>query len=478
VSTLEQGSVIAGKYKIAGVIATTELSELFEARHIQLDDSVIVKVLSDGVYDARLAAKFVREARNAARVKSDHVARFMDVGTLPDGRPFVVMEYLDGEDAESMLKRGERIPISVAVDWIVQACDALATAHRIGIVHRDLRPSSLYLARSGAGRRTVKVMNFGTSRVADSLGTTEDAGLTVAGLVSGSPDYAAPEVILRSAADARADVWSIGAVLYELLTGVRPFDGEPDNVIKRIVADPPRAPRTFHADIPPALEAIVQKCLEKSPANRFANVDELASALGPFASETGLALARQMNEPRRPTLSPRGLAVLDDEEDGPDVHEKANLHRRTADGGIVSLAPSKGGHSLAAPAQAASSAPRPAVIVLALVVLLAVGGFVALRMRSGAEVTRNAAAATDTSARVAPPATTAEPSAPVESTNPVPVASPMPTAASTNEPNTNSTVAAPGARTRHTPAVRTSTPSTGVAPAAATTNDDPWGWKR
>ena len=157
-----------------------------------------MKVLSDRVNDPRIAAKFVREARNAARIKSEHVARFIDVGTLEDGRPFVVMEDLQGQGLDALLGSGESIAEMDAVDWMLEVCEALAAAHAIGIVHRELRTSSVFLATTPTGHRLVKVMSFGTARVVDSKGREEDAGLTVAGLRSGAPDYAAPETFESS----------------------------------------------------------------------------------------------------------------------------------------------------------------------------------------------------------------------------------------------------------------------------------------
>jgi serine/threonine-protein kinase len=499
---LERGTIIADRYRVGGVLAETDLGVLLEARHVQLDDSVIVKVLSDRVHDARLAAKFVREARNAARVKNDHVARFMDVGTLPDGRPYVVMEHLDGEDAESMMKRGAVVSVAEAVDWIVQACDALATAHAIGIVHRDLRPSSFFLARTRSRHRTLKLMNFGTSRVSDSLGSTEDQGLTVAGLSTGSPDYTAPEVFLRADAEPRADVWSLGAVLYELLTGQRPFGGQPDQAIKRILSEAPVAPTTLRPELPGALERVVLRCLEKRPADRFGSVGELGTALAPFASRAGAALAAQIGGGSSISIRPStNLPIIDTEVRGP---EEAILHRRMPSGGMEKISTDE----LHLPRPEPSPRRRwPVPVVIAGLAGLAAATIVGARSisRAGTETAAQSptqgATIAGSAASTAPPAVSsparadALPAAtPASSPRPTlraPAPAPAPASASasasasaTLAPSTPARVSA-GAPAPHRPRKRRLTPHPGApsswatdAPPTTRNEEDPWGWKR
>ncbi|HXJ18873.1 MAG TPA: serine/threonine-protein kinase [Polyangia bacterium] len=280
---LPEGEVVAGKYRLGPVLGEGGMGVVVAATHVQLEQRVALKFLRvEALGNPEIVARFTREAQAAARIQGVHVARVLDVGELPSGAPFMVMEYLEGEDLDRVLRRRGPLPIAEAVDLLLQACEAVAEAHALGIVHRDLKPANLFLARYPGGRQIVKVLDFGISKL---QGPTGSPGLTQAASMFGSPPYMAPEQVRSArAADARSDVWSLGAVLYELLTGVTPFPAESVQALfAAILFEDPKPACGLRAEIPPPLEALVTRCLEKDPTRRFQDIAALAAALGPFA---------------------------------------------------------------------------------------------------------------------------------------------------------------------------------------------------
>jgi eukaryotic-like serine/threonine-protein kinase len=277
------GEVVAGKYRVERLAGEGGMGVVVAARHLQLDTVVALKLLPDAAAaDPVLVERFLREARAAARLRSDHVAKVLDVGTLEAGTPFMVMEYLDGANLADVLSARGRLDPETACDYVLQACDAVAEAHSLGIVHRDLKPENLYLTTRFGGASLVKVLDFGVSKT-----TAVGGALTTTCAVVGSPMYMAPEQMRASrVADPRSDVWALGVVLYELLTERCPFEAEslPDLCLK-ISHDAHRPIADLRPGLPSALAAIVERCLEKDPALRFADAAELASALEPFAPE-------------------------------------------------------------------------------------------------------------------------------------------------------------------------------------------------
>jgi serine/threonine-protein kinase len=229
-------------------------------------------------------ARFSNEARSAAKIQSEHVARVLDVGVLDDGSPYMVMEYLEGTDLAGLIKQRGSIPGPEAIEYVLQACEALAEAHVAGIVHRDLKPANLFLTRRADGSPSVKVLDFGISKAALSNDGAGQA-LTQTAAVLGSPSYMAPEQ-LKSArqADPRTDIWALGIILHELMTGACAFQADtvPELYVS-ILQAPPTALRQRLPNAPPALEAVLLRCLEKDPARRYASVGELALALAEFA---------------------------------------------------------------------------------------------------------------------------------------------------------------------------------------------------
>ena len=292
---LSTGDIISGKYRIERKLGEGGMGVVVAARHLQLGTRVAIKFLRSGTPDE---GRFLREAQAASRVESDHVARVLDVGRLPDGRPFIVMEHLRGTDlAHRLLEQGP-MPVSVAVDHLLQACVAVAEAHALGIVHRDLKPSNLFIVDRRDGSELVKVLDFGISKVTRPLdGASVALTATADSTVMGSIAYMSPEQIESSSrADARSDIWSLGVVLFELITGSRPFQGDTAVAIAaRIAGTPPRRLRDGRPDAPAGLEEIVTKCLARDPSARFASIDELAQSLGAFAGARGASALEQID---------------------------------------------------------------------------------------------------------------------------------------------------------------------------------------
>ncbi|HEY8078741.1 MAG TPA: protein kinase [Labilithrix sp.] len=273
----------AGKYEPIRVLATGGMGVVFEARHRKLGHRVAIKVLGEALREyPDLVARFEREARAAGSLSSPHAVKVYDIDVTDDGTPFIVMELLAGRDLGDLLASDGPQPVGRATTWILEACDALAEAHREGIVHRDVKPSNLFLADDG-GRTMVKVLDFGIAKRASG----GDASLTQPVSPLGTPHYMSPEQVRCARdVDARSDIWSLGATLYELVTGRPPFaHEEPSACIASIAADPVPDPRTFSPELPAPFVAVLLRMLEKDPACRFASVDELVVALTPFADD-------------------------------------------------------------------------------------------------------------------------------------------------------------------------------------------------
>jgi serine/threonine-protein kinase len=284
---LQAGEILAGKFCVERIIATGGVGVVVAARHMQLGETVALKFLiPQADRDATDVARFVREAQSAVKLKNEHVARVLDVGSLDDGSPFMVMEYLEGSDLDQMLRTRGPLPITDAVDYVLQACEAIAEAHHLGIVHRDIKPSNFFLTRRTDGSPLIKVLDFGIAKARAEL--QQDLSLTKTRTVLGSPVYMSPEQI-RSArsVDHRTDIWSLGVTIYELLTDQLPFDGDSITGVAAAVSTDPIAPiRALRPEIPACLAVVVEKCLEKKPVDRYQNIADFAAALVPYGSET------------------------------------------------------------------------------------------------------------------------------------------------------------------------------------------------
>ena len=287
-SLVHEGQVLAGKYRVERVLGQGGMGVVLAARHVHLEERVAVKLmLSEAAFNTEAVARFLREARAAARLESSDVARVSDVGTLEDGRPYMVMEYLDGSDLAQVLASTGPFAIGDAVDYVLQA----AEAHSIGIVHRDLKPSNLFLTRRRDRTPHVKVLDFGISKVSGASLSGSDNAMTKTSAMMGSPLYMSPEQMTSVRdVDGRSDIWALGIILYELLSGATPFTGETLPQVCGLVLQSEAAPLSSRRpDVPPELEAVVARCLAKKPDQRYQNIAELAVALRGLAGRYGRA---------------------------------------------------------------------------------------------------------------------------------------------------------------------------------------------
>ncbi len=284
------GSIIAGRYRIERVLGAGGMGFVYAARNLNLNELVAVKVLHPKVaVDEESTERFLREARACVKIKNEHVVKVLDVFTgdmmTP---PYILMEFLEGAELGKVLSEHGPMPIQMAVDYLLQACEAIAEAHAYGIIHRDIKPANLLLTHTSDGAPFVKVLDFGISKaLAPDDGSNQNLTETTA--VFGSPTYMSPEQV-RSAkhVDARADVWSLGVVLFELLTGRVPFRGESmSGLLASIVADAPMSLTSLRPDAPPGLDRVVAGCLEKNRDMRIPSVADLAQLLAPYATAAG-----------------------------------------------------------------------------------------------------------------------------------------------------------------------------------------------
>jgi serine/threonine-protein kinase len=280
VSDFAVGSVVAGKYFIEELIGEGGLGAVVKAKHLQLDQHVAIKYLKSAVA-ARpdIVERFLREARLAAKIKSEHAVKVQDVDAVESGIPYIVMEFLEGRDLERVLAEGP-LAYDLAIDYVLQASEALAEAHAAGIVHRDVKPANLFLATRPGGSSIVKVLDFGISTIASSE-TPSQRRVTQVEERVGTPIFMSPEQLQADAdVDARSDIWALGVALYELLSGKLPFDG-PDlaTLCVAILTKPPVPLSAVNSSVPPQLDEVVARCLQKDPALRYQNIAELAQDL-------------------------------------------------------------------------------------------------------------------------------------------------------------------------------------------------------
>ena len=315
------GDLIAGKYEVERVLGEGGMGVVLAAHHRELDRKVAIKLLLPELAAVGMAAeRFRREARASARIRGEHVCQVIDVGSLDNGVPYMVMEYLEGHDLATELELRGKLPYAEAVSYVLQACDAVAAAHAEGVIHRDLKPANLFLERCADGSRRIKVLDFGVSK---SLLETHSgaSALTQTSNLLGSPLYMSPEQLdSAKGADARSDIWSLGVVLYELISGKTPFDGE--SIAQLVTAVLQATPRSLHEhtpDVPAQLEAVVERTLRRPREERFRNVAELALALKPFAArQPALQHVARMSSLQPPRLSSQPGAASHGAHDDPD----------------------------------------------------------------------------------------------------------------------------------------------------------------
>jgi len=306
---VQPGDVLVGKYRVERMLGRGGMGVVVAAHHLQLDEKVALKfLLPETIQDARAVARFLREARATVKIKGEHVARVLDVGQLESGSPYIVMEYLEGVDLAGWLKQRGPLPIALAVDFVLQACEAVADAHAVGIVHRDLKPANLFCVERSDGQLSIKVLDFGISKVTTPGAPGHDMTGTTA--LVGTPFYMSPEQMQASkSVDARTDIWALGVILFELVTGRPPFDGQTLTELAIRVANEPAPPaRALRSDVPLGLEEIIATCLTKARDGRYPSIAELAIALKDFGSKNArLSVERVLGTLRQAGVSGAAL---------------------------------------------------------------------------------------------------------------------------------------------------------------------------
>ncbi len=280
-----EGELLGGKYTVERMFAGGGMGIVCHGRHVQLDQPVAIKFLRRTLSGRpSIVQRFLNEARALAALRSEHVVRVMDVGQLESGRPYLVMEHLEGIHLEALLERDGPLSIELSISYVLQVCETLAEAHALGIVHRDIKPENLFLWSGGPTSDTVKVLDFG---LAKQLGTSKALGVTGPQDSLGSPCYMSPEQITTpQLIDSRTDIWSLGVVLYRLLTNTLPFNGASlVEVLSHILNATPKPLQEVLPSLDAELDAIVRRCLERTPEARYQTMSQLTDALNAYLTE-------------------------------------------------------------------------------------------------------------------------------------------------------------------------------------------------
>ena len=388
---VREGQTVAGKYRVGALLGVGGMGVVHAARDTSLDRRVALKVLLPKLVASKVAGeRFLREARAATRITSEHVVKLLESDTLPDGTPLLVMEYLEGKDLRAMLREDGPLAPRQAVDYLLQALQAIAEGHTHGIVHRDVKPSNLFLTERADGTPLIKVLDFGIAKTLES-DRPDDFSLTNSeDLQLGSPTYMPPEQFHNPRdVDARADIWALGVTLYELISGKQPFKGKSYvDLVSRVLNAPPDLLETTRL-LPDGLERVIARCLEKDRDRRFANAAELAVALAPFGSDDArLSLTRVTGLSRGRTATPSSVSV---------IHELAACEATLPVATDPALAPLQSATS----SQAVTASPNfnRRAFGLGVAAAAAIVGAVVLLQGHGTEAQRAGASVT----RVSPP---------------------------------------------------------------------------
>ncbi|UQA63250.1 serine/threonine-protein kinase [Polyangium aurulentum] len=303
---MKSGALLGGKYRLDQKIGEGAMGEVWSAENQATGGKVALKLILPSSQELRtvdLRERLMREAKACGKLKHRNIVQIYDVGQTPQGDPFLVLELLHGQALDKLLKEKRRIEPRLAARITGEIASALAAAHAAKVIHRDLKPANVFLHREeGMPEESfiVKVLDFGVSKSLDSA----DSPATVTGAVVGSPAYMSPEQVgMSKALDHGTDIWSLGIVLYELLTGVRPFTGSVNEVIRQILLTSVPPPSDRVRGIPPELDAIVARCTMPKKTDRYASASELSRALMAIA-ETSRSMQIPVSTPLPPAPGP------------------------------------------------------------------------------------------------------------------------------------------------------------------------------
>ncbi len=306
---IRPGDLVAGKYRVRAILSRSR-GMLVEAFHTEFDQRVVIRILSPAMCDAKEIERFRREARTLAKLESEHVARIFDVGTEGDGTFYFVRQYLEGQDLAAYLKKRGRLPLPEAVLYVLQAAEAMAETHSHQIILREMQPQHLFLTQR-LGVSLVKVVDFGTAKLLRDAAAPGAGGELTATTMFGLSPYSSPELVRKAKnVDVRTDIWSLGAILYELLAGKPPFQGEMAALMLAITKDEPVPLTQLRPDLPREMDQVIGWCLAKDVDRRFGSVHAFAHALVPYAPPEGQVLVTRIGamasaaKERRPASVP------------------------------------------------------------------------------------------------------------------------------------------------------------------------------
>ena len=382
------GALINGKYQVEKIIGEGGVGVVVAAVNVELGDRVALKFLRPEMLErADVVGRFMFEAKAASTIKCDHSATVFDVGRTADGVPFLVMEFLEGQDLASVIEQQGRLEVRDVAEFAMHACEALAAAHAKGIVHRDIKPENLFIEQR-SGMKSIKVLDFGISKIA----LTGDAVASITSVVEtqnlmGTPLYMSPEQIRApEQVDARTDIYSLGVVMYEALTGTLPILSESITELCAAILEQPPTPITQHRpDLPPELVEVIDKCLAKEQKDRFQNAAEVAIALLPFAPKRARICAERAGE----ILVLAGLAAPESVRFASEIpsslasgHPSVRIppHSKITPIGLhtpatsISVVPSHGAVSLPSGAPAAPPKDRKKLIIAVAAIVVGIAG--------------------------------------------------------------------------------------------------------
>src|SRR5262252_8696312 len=273
------GQTLAAKYRIDRLIKRGGMGAVYRGKHVLMDKTVAIKVLKPSLAgDDAVVARFSREAKAASRISHPHAVSVTDFGESENGVVFLVMEYLDGQTLKEVIKSDGPMTLARTTEIIRQVAGALDAAHEQGVIHRDLKSDNIMLSKTNGGE-WAKVLDFGIAKIQQS--DARDADITAANLVIGTPQYMSPEQCSQSGKiDARSDIYSLGIILYEMLSAELPFSGDsPTVIMMKQVQDPPPSIRTIRPDVPETVSRIILQALAKQPDDRFQTAGALSEAL-------------------------------------------------------------------------------------------------------------------------------------------------------------------------------------------------------